>query len=102
MPLAMAGRARNDGLVLGHTGGLAVVGVGVVFGVEGDDRRTAAACGEEGGREAGDAALDRESAPLQQASHQRRRLMLLHPRLGEAENAVAEGGDRLAVAVEEV
>src|SRR3546814_9670021 len=28
--------------------------------------------------------------------------MLLHPRLGEEENAVAEGGDRLAVAVEEV
>src|SRR3546814_969548 len=75
MPLAMAGRARNDGLVLGHAGGLAVVGVGVVFGVEGNDRRAAAVCGEEGDREAGDTALDRESAPLQQASHQRRRLM---------------------------
>src|SRR5690606_4501901 len=44
---AMAGRALDDGCRLDDAGALRIVGVGIVFGVNGDDGRARTECGAE-------------------------------------------------------
>src|SRR5262249_22067367 len=81
---------------------LRVVGIGVVFRVDGDDGMTRAEARAEAGRKARDATLDGKSGLFQQRRHQLRGLEFLHAKLGKIKNIVAETGDGLGITIEVV
>jgi hypothetical protein len=99
--LAMAWRALDDRGRFHGSGLLRIVRVGIVFGVQRHHRLARAVGRTETRREARDAALDLETALLQQPAHQLGGLELLHAELAEVEDAVIERRDRLGVAIDE-
>ena len=81
-------------------GNLRIIGICVVFGVDGDHRAAAAAGGAESAYKARDAALNREASGLQKFAHQPGGLDLLHPQFAEVEDAVVERRNGLGIAFE--
>jgi hypothetical protein len=99
---AMTGRALDDRLGFRHAGGLAVLRVGVVFGVQRDHRAARAVGGKKARGETREAARHLEFLRFERIGHQLRAFVLLHAEFGEVEYRIADQADRARVAVEEI
>ena len=85
---AVAGRALDHRVVIGHTGRLVALRNAVDVGAERDHRLAAAPLGHPRGRDAGDAVLDGEAVVAQQLAQVALGLDLLEADLAEAEDHV--------------
>ena len=90
MAAAVAGRALDDRVLCRHAGFLREHGQGVELAEKPDDRLPGAVTGDEAGRHAGQAALDRESGGLERVGQELRRPELLEAELGVFPDGVGD------------
>ena len=102
VPLAMARRAGDDLGALRDAGLLAVRRIGIVFGVDRDDRRAVPIGRDERRRKARNAALDAEAVPLEdRRSSARPMRCFLHAELAEIEDRIVQRDEGPIIAVDE-
>ena len=101
MSLAMAGRAHDNRGRLHSPGLLGIVGIGVIFRMDGQHRRDRTIGGAKSGWEPADAALNGKARLLKQRGHQTSGLELLHSQFAEIENVIVQqsNGPRMVIQI---